>query len=170
MRYPFAVRFLRLVALVGLLLATERSPAMADFFDVFEEIIRDHKSGLDHTSRSLDVALTKSLSKSNDFFDVLTTGRSGSFPELKSAEFRVERSSGKIRMILIDVDAAAKCVPTNEVMRRFGSSPELSPPSARQPAGSPVYYVYHRPWGDLRIGMSQGAHDCVQRIVAEFAD
>jgi len=92
------------------------------------------------------------------------------FPELKSAEIRLNRRSGKIRLILIDVDASARCVPDEEVRRRYGSSPELGVPTSRQPPDSPIYYIYHQPWGDLRIGVSQVGRRCVEMIVTEFSD
>jgi hypothetical protein len=166
---PFSTVSAR-VALVGLLLAAGTLPAMAELFDAIDQTIRERSAGPVHASQLLGVTLEKSRTKSNDYFDVLTAGPSPSFPELKSAEIRVERRSGKIKMLLLDLDAAARCVPSNEVMHRFGTSPELSPPTARQPAGSAIFYVYHHPWGDLRVGLSPVGRQCVEMIVTEFND
>jgi hypothetical protein len=143
---------------------------MADLFDALAGTVQGRKSGLAHVSGPLGVTLEKSSAKSNDYFDVLSAGRSRTFPELKSAEVRVDRRSGSIRLILLGVDAGTHCTPSSEVMRRFGSSPELSPPTARQPAGSPIFYVYRYPWGDLRIGVSPTGRQCVETIVTEFND
>jgi hypothetical protein len=143
---------------------------MAELFDALAGTVQSRKSGPAHVSGLLGVVLEKSSAKSNDYFDVLIGGRSQTFPELKSAEVRVDRRSGSIRLILIGVDAAARCTPSDEIMRRFGSSPELSPPTARQPAGSPTFYIYHYPWGDLRIGVSPSGRRCVETIVTEFND
>lgn len=143
---------------------------MADFFDIVETTIRDHKLGPDHASRTLGVRLERSKEKSNDYFEVLTSGRSQTIPELKSAEIRIERHSGRVKLILLGVEASVRCVTPNEVMKRFGTQAEFSPPTPRQPPESPSYYVYHHPWGDLRIGVSPTGRRCVEMVVTEFND
>jgi hypothetical protein len=141
---------------------------MAEMFDAVDEIIRNHAAGLDLVGQTLGVQFARSQA-SNDRFEVVTSGRSQLFPELRSAEIRIDRRSGHIRLMLLSVDKANRCVPQAEVVRRFGSFTELSVPTPRQPPDSPIYYVYRRSWGDLRIGISREPPECVESVVTEFS-
>lgn len=143
---------------------------MAGLFDAVEAAIAARSSGIDSAARALGAAFERAPTRSTDVFDVLTAQRSRAYPAVMSAELRVDRRTGKIRQIIIDVDADAFCTPDDEVLRHFGSSPELSVPTPRQPADSPLFYVYHHPWGDLRIGVSPIGQRCVETIVTQFVD
>lgn len=170
MKCSLAITLRICFGLVGSVLAMGTLQAMTELFDAVEATISNRGLGVEYAGRSLGIEFRRSQAKSNDFFDVVTAGRSRRFPELKSAEIRLDRRSENIRFVLIDIDASVDCIPDGEILRRFGSSPELGLPTPRQPPKSPVYYIYHHPWGDLRIGVSQGKQRCVETIVAEFND
>jgi hypothetical protein len=143
-------------------------PAMADLFEAIEAVVHDRKSGVDHVSEILGVAPVGSPEQSNKGVEVLSAGPSRLIRELGSAEIRVDRGRGKISLISIGIDANVRCVTGNEVLSRFGSSPTLRVPTPRQPPNSPIYYVYHYPWGDLKMGMSQPGQRCVVSIIVDF--
>lgn len=89
---------------------------------------------------------------------------SGSAP-VRTAELRLPKEAGSPRVIVIDLDTHGACASRAQVVRKYGEPPELSVPTPRQPPGSPTYYVYRQPWGDLRVGID--ARDCVASVVID---
>lgn len=158
------------LALAVLIVLAGTSSAMADVFGVLAGTVQERTAGVDRVAQTLGVAFEKSRPKSNDYFDVLVSGRSRTVPELSSAEARVDRRSGRIRLLLLGVDPATHCTPSAEVIQRFGEPRDMAPPTARQPAGSPIFYTYRYPWGDLRVGVAPDRPQCVTTIVTEFND
>jgi hypothetical protein len=152
----------------ALLAIAEGRPVMAEMFDALDDIVRNPAGGLPAVAQALGVSFAPSPA-SNERFEVVIGGRSRLFPEVKSAEVRIDRRSGRIRLMLLTLDKVSRCVSHEEILRRFGAFAELSVPTPRQPPDSPVYYVYHRSWGDLRIGLSRSKPECVESVVTEFS-
>jgi hypothetical protein len=74
---------------------------------------------------------------------------------VRRVELRMPKKRGSPRLIVIDIDTRSTCVDRRRVRARYGEAADLLPPSPHQPAGSPAYQVYRKPWGDLRIGFDQ---------------
>jgi hypothetical protein len=166
-RLPLVTMFYR-SSLTAVFLIMGMVPAMAELFEAIETTIRDRKSGVGHVSQVLGLAPVGSPEKSSNWVEVLSAGPSRLFRELGSSEIRVDRKTGIIDLISMGVDARTRCITGKEVLSRFGSSPELSVPKAAQGPQAPVYYVYHYPWGDLKMGMSQPGQQCVVSIIVDF--
>ena len=159
-----------IVALMAAISAMGALARMSELFDTIESLVSNRDLNIEHVSRALGGKFEKSYAVSNDYFDVLTTGRSNVFPQLKSGEMRVERKSGKISAILLEIDPHVHCVTRTEVTTKYGIAQDLIIPMPQQPEETPLYYVYHKSWGNLKIGVARNKPQCVEMIVAEIQE
>ena len=141
---------------------------MIDLFEAIGGAIAARVSGPAAIEQALGLSFQGSAEGSNPSFNVMNSRRSRIIDELIGAQIRVERRVGDIRLMQFDVDGRVRCIGHDEVVARFGSSPELSVPRAGAPPNAPVYYIYHQSWGDVRIGLSRQPPECVATIVIEF--
>jgi hypothetical protein len=104
---------------------------------------------------------------SNQFFRVYR----GDFqPPSPFKQLEVRRSIARDPdrgMIILEISDNV-CIDSAAVRARFGTQPALAPPLSRQPPGSPVYYVYEKPWGKLSFAISRGAPECLRRAVIDW--
>ncbi|WNG24524.1 hypothetical protein F0U62_11205 [Cystobacter fuscus] len=108
-------------------------------------------------ARLLGLSLQPEPAMSNDYFNIYYGSTDGTqAPPFHQVELRVptDKASRKDGLLLCRVEPTVR-VTREEVLGRFGPSPELSSPSPRAPLDSPVYLVYSRPWGSLRFGFSR---------------
>ena len=65
------------------------------------------------------------------------------------------------------MDTAKRCVTAAQVTDRLGQPDALNPPRPTQPAGSPVGYVYRRPWGAITVAVKP--EDCVSSVLLDVS-
>lgn len=118
--------------------------------------------------RALGQELHPVPAESNDFFEVFRATDAGS-PLFREIEVRVPKAgSGAARDGIVVLTVQPRiCVVRAEVTERFGSSPEISVPTPREPPDSPIYLVYRQPWGSLRFGMERGGRECLKTVVLD---
>ena len=115
-------------------------------------------------SRPLNAVVTPGDPASNAYYQFWTlTPRAAG---LTKSEARLPLAGGP-RMIIVNVDTAVRCVARTDAWARYGRPTSLTPASPHAPAGSPNYDVYHRPWGDLRLGINPAG--CVTAVVIDAA-
>jgi len=90
--------------------------------------------------------------------------------EFDHVELRLQgpNSTNNGQFLILDVNAK-RCVQMDVVQGRYGRDPELSVPTPRQPADSPIYLKYRRDWGTLSFGFARTGAECLRRIVLDVA-
>jgi hypothetical protein len=140
---------------------------MPDLFDVIEAAIAAHGAGAREIGPILGMMFRAPGPGSNNLFEVATAQRSRVVDELVGAELRIRRESGAVGLMILDVDKRVRCVPSRDVVGRYGRATNVTVPHPPQPDDAPIYSVYPQGWGELRVGVSNG---CVVSVVAEFRE
>ena len=139
------------------------------FFEILAEVVKNRAEPLGYLAKHLGLKLDRSA-RSNQYFDVYESGASSRYEHVKAAEVRlpVDRSPGKGGFISLSIDPGIECISVDQIFSRFGDKPELGVPTPRQPATAPLYYLYRYPWGELRLGVSRGAPECLETAVVDY--
>jgi hypothetical protein len=89
-------------------------------------------------------------------------------PEFDRVELRLKgpNSTNNGQFLILDVNAK-RCVGKDDVQTRYGRQPELSVPTPRQPADSPIYFKYRRDWGALSFGFARTGAECLSTVVID---
>jgi hypothetical protein len=118
--------------------------------------------------RLFEVSLEREPERSNDYFTVY---RSAKRPGATFAQVEARvpvPGAGPARDGLVVVDLGGEIdLGQADVMVRFGSRPEVSPPTPRQPADALVYLIYKLSWGDLRFGFSRSGSQELRAVVVD---
>lgn len=84
---------------------------------------------------------------------------------VQSAEVRVPTVATTAPDGLLILEVKPLGIKQLTVVQRFGKNPELSVPTPRQPADSPLYLIYRLEWGQLKFGFSRGRDEQLVRII-----
>jgi hypothetical protein len=87
-------------------------------------------------------------------------------PEFDRVELRMQSpaSSTNGQFLILDLNSS-RCVAREAVQRRYGATPELSAPTPREPADTPVYLKYMRDWGTISFGFARTGPECLRAVV-----
>jgi hypothetical protein len=119
---------------------------------------------VDDVARSIGLRLVEQPTGSNPYFTIYKSDAEGA-GLFRGAELRVRNTPAPGRDGLLIVDLAPdSCVTQEEAIEKLGS-PRLSPASPHAPPTAPHYYVYDRPWGQLRLGFSRDEKACLVTVV-----
>jgi hypothetical protein len=102
-------------------------------------------------------------------FTLIRTGAFAPGSVFETIEIRKPRNAqspgGLINLTL----RADGCVPPASLTARYGEINELAPPLAGGPPDRPVYWVYHRPWGDLSFAVvEKDGTQCLSGAVIDW--
>ncbi len=174
MMWPGTIRWL----VAGFLLAAcaggrareeERGPMAteAELFDALEALAASRPFRVDDVSRKTGLALAPDKDGTDEIFAV-HRGRNPAGPLFVEAELRTPGPGATAPDgILILTLNRAVAVTARNATSRFGSEQDLIVPTPRQPADTPVYAVYRRPWGDLRLGFERGGRRLLVKVVLD---
>ncbi|MDX1996729.1 MAG: hypothetical protein SF066_03335 [Thermoanaerobaculia bacterium] len=102
------------------------------------------------------VALDLDRGNTNPYFDVFV-GHGAAGSGLKRVELR-QPKNGASRLgglVIFDLDPTVLTIDHRQIPARFGPDFAFEPPAAGPP-DAPAYYLYRRPWGELRFGWHRG--------------
>ncbi len=102
-------------------------------------------------------------------FTLIRTGAFAPGSVFETIEIRKPRNAqspgGLINLTL----RADRCVPPASLTARYGEINELAPPLAGGPPDRSVYWVYHRPWGDLSFAVvEKDGTQCLSGAVIDW--
>lgn len=140
---------------------------MSELFEVITAAIAARDGGPGSVAGALGMVFRSPADGANDVFEVAASQRSRSIDELTGGEMRIRRSTGRLKLLILQVDMRVRCVAEAEVVGRYGQPRDLIAPRPPQPHDDPTYSSYPQSWGELRIGI---AHGCVASVVAEFRE
>lgn len=91
-------------------------------------------------------------------------------PEFDRVELRVQSpaSSTNGQFLILDLNAR-RCVNVETVQRRYGAQPEVSVPTPREPADTPVFLKYAHDWGTVSFGFARIGPECLRTVVINVA-
>lgn len=137
----------------------------AAVLDTVEALMAARPLSVEGVSRILGVSLEHQPERSNPYFGIHTSARQAGMP-VAEVELRLPASPDRDGLLVV---ALSEEVPIGkqEVMDRFGSRPELSVPTPREPPSAPLYLVYRFGWGDVRFGFERGGRELLRRIVLD---
>jgi hypothetical protein len=121
---------------------------------------------VDDVARATGLRLVEQETGSNPYFTIYKSDAEGA-GLFRGAELRVRNTPtpGRDGLLIVDL-ARDSCVTQQEAIGTLGS-PKLSPASPNAPATTPHYYVYDRPWGQLRLGFSRDEKGCLITAVLD---
>lgn len=136
--------------------------------DTIEKLSQTRPLGRDEVESSLDVSLRGDPNNTNRYIEVLRSFRVAA--PIKKVELRLPLpgATRKDGMLIVDLDPeAARDVTGDAVRSRFGDSAEVIEPEPEQPAGSPHYLSYTKPWGAVRFGFQRPSWDVLLTFVID---
>lgn len=159
---------LALTVIIGVAMA--RTPDRSQAERIFAAIDRlvEHRTAEPATLEQLiHIRIAAVPDLSNPFFTVYRGDFQPPSP-FRQIEIRRPVVRNPDRGLIILEIGEDVCVGSDAVRARYGPEPALAPPLARQPPGSPIYYVYDRPWGKLSLALSRATPECLQRAVIDW--
>jgi|GEM_PF-2708788 hypothetical protein len=168
MRAAAAGAALALTILVGVAMARDPERLQAErIFAAIDRLIEHRAAEPAEFERLVHTRIAPVPELSTPFFTVYRGDFEPPSP-FRQIEIRQPLVPPRERGVIILEIGEGVCVGPQAVRARYGPEPALAPPSARQPAGSPIYYVYDRPWGKLSLALSRGTPECLERAVIDW--
>jgi hypothetical protein len=157
-----------LSAVVGVAMAPNQDSLQAErIFAAIDRLVEQRAGAPAELEQLARTKLVPVPELSNQFFAVYRGDFQPPSP-FKQLEVRRSKEQNPDRGVIILEISDSICVSSNAVRARFGTEPGLAPPLSRQPPGSPVYYVYDKPWGKLSLAISRGTPECLRRAVIDW--
>lgn len=141
------------------------SPALSDgagdgdLLDLVDRLVDARPLEKAKVERLTGVRLVPNRAASNPYYSLWISERGAG--SLEKVELR-EPGEGATRrggLVVLDLDAARAGLVHHRVPERYGKEFVYEPPRAHGPTDAPAWYLYRRPWGELRFGfrLSDGA-------------
>ncbi len=135
-------------------------------FDAIDALVSARTESFDQLAALTRVTLQDAPGNT---FTLIRTGAFAPASPFEAIEIRKPRNpqapGGLINLTL----RADGCVPPASLTARYGEINDLAPPLAGGPPGRPVYWVYHRPWGDLSFAVVEtDGNQCLSGVVIDW--
>lgn len=139
----------------------------AGLFDALDALAASRPFRVDEVSRRTGLTLTPDMDQTDEVFAV-HRGRNLAAPLFVEAELRTPGPKGTAPdgILILCLNPAVEVTARNATAR-LGSEQDLIVPTPRQPADAPVYAVYRKPWGDLRLGFERGSRGRLVKVVLD---
>ncbi len=139
---------------------------MKDLFTLTDRLIEARPLTREKVEQLTGVRLGVNSGATNPFYALYVSAAPHGF--LKRVELReaLRGATRKGGLVILDVDPQAAGVKHAQVPERYGKDFRYEPPAPSGPPGGLAYYLYTRPWGDLRIGFEL-SHGWVEAVVID---
>lgn len=131
-----------------------------------DEIADGHAVSNARLGRQLGVTLTPDAAHSSEF-TLKYGGSADTGGMFGPVELRVPGPAADTQgqLVLLDINPAV-CITLNEIRQRYGVEGNLSVPTPRQPADSPIYLVYPKSWGKISFGFARD-FSCLRKVIID---
>lgn len=139
----------------------------AELFDALDALAASLPFRVDEVSRRTGLTLTPDKDRTDEVF-AAHRGRNPAAPLFVEAELRTPGPGGTAPdgILILSLNPAVKVTARNATSR-LGSEQNLIVPTPRQPADTPVYAVYRKAWGDLRLGFERGRDGRLVKVILD---
>lgn len=135
------------------------------FFKQLDSLLKAESFKPEEVGKALGLPLAFKKTAGNEAFDMLDA-RGPKGAAIQRVELRLKRDGTRGSKVLLHLSPSSE-ITADEVRKRFGSDPFVQSAGAHAPKGTPTYYVYSNPGGELRFGLAFGKSSRLVRVIVD---